>query len=50
MTTTRLFAALFALFMLQGCETPKHYPISVEACAPQDPVHELSIENCAPTV
>ncbi|WP_415402727.1 hypothetical protein [Tateyamaria sp. SN3-11] len=50
MTIARLSAIFLALLVLQGCDNPEQYPISGEACAPDDPVQELSIENCLPPV
>ena len=50
MTIARLSATLLALLFLQACDTPERYPLSGEACAPDDPVQDLSMENCLPPV
>ena len=41
---------LIALGTLTACETPETYPISGQACAPDDPVQDLSGDSCAPPV
>ncbi|WP_299686865.1 hypothetical protein [uncultured Tateyamaria sp.] len=45
-----LCLCLAALGVLAACETPDTYPVSGEACAPDDPVKDLSAENCTPPV
>ncbi len=37
-----------AVFGLVACEPVDRYPVSGEACAPDDPVKELDAIDCAP--
>ena len=37
---------VLAVLTLQACENPDRYPLSGEACSPNDPVQELNAEAC----
>ena len=50
MTRALLCFWLVAIGVLAACENPETYPVSGEACAPDDPVKDLSAENCTPPV
>ncbi|MBY5932393.1 hypothetical protein KUV51_05225 [Tateyamaria omphalii] len=40
---------LVALLFAAACGDPDSYPISGEACSPDDPVQDLQVDMCAPT-
>ena len=46
---SRLVFCLAALLALAACADPKHYPISGEACGPEDPVLDVdaTMGSCA---
>lgn len=39
--------ALLGLALGTACTDTRHYPISGEECSPQDPVKDLSVQQCA---
>ncbi|WP_299626093.1 hypothetical protein [uncultured Tateyamaria sp.] len=50
MTYPKFALALLAMILVQACENPERYPVSGEACGPEDPVLDLSVEDCTPPV
>jgi len=42
-------AVVLTLFVL-GCTEQDSYPVSGEECGPNDPVKEMTIPDCGPTV
>lgn len=43
-------ALFIVLSVVAGCSDPDHYPISGQACSPEDPVLDLDASDCAPPV
>ncbi|WP_299725521.1 hypothetical protein [uncultured Tateyamaria sp.] len=41
---------LLAVLALSACEPPDRYPVSGEQCGPEDPVLDLSVDDCTPPV
>jgi hypothetical protein len=42
-------AAILMLVSLAGCAEVDRYPVSGEACAPGDPVQDVSSQRCPPS-
>jgi hypothetical protein len=42
--------ALIGTLALAGCLQEERYPISNQECGPDDPVKELTVPDCAPSV
>lgn len=50
MKSLSLAATLFAALLMAGCTQQEVYPISGDACAPDDPVLDLSVPDCPTTI
>ncbi|WP_223427157.1 hypothetical protein [Tateyamaria pelophila] len=50
MAYRKMTLAFLVLIFVQACEQPDTYPISGEACGPVDPVQDLTVDDCTPTV
>lgn len=50
MKTNLILAMFVALLGAAGCTDPDHYPISGQKCSPDDPVHDLDMNDCVSAV